>query len=115
MSDIEVVSSNKCFGGDQLVVSHVSNALSCKMKFSIYLPPKSKDAKCPVLYFLSGLTCDEQVFINKCGAQMVAAELGIILVGPDTSPRGKLLNIHILSPLLAISSPWLMTVLYLHE
>ena len=91
MSDIEVVSSNKCFGGDQLTVSHISEVLSCKMKFSIYLPPKSKDVKCPVVYFLSGLTCDEQVFINKSAAQMAAAEYGIILVGPDTSPRGKLL------------------------
>lgn len=104
MSEIEVVSSNRCFGGDQLVVSHLSNILSCKMKFSIYLPPKSKDVKCPVVYFLSGLTCDEQVFINKSGAQMAAAQHGIILVGPDTSPRGKLLNIHILSPLFAILS-----------
>ena len=54
--------------------------------------------------FVSGLTCDEQVFINKSGAQMAAAQHGIILVGPDTSPRGKLLNIHILSPLFAILS-----------
>ncbi|KAI6648881.1 S-formylglutathione hydrolase [Oopsacas minuta] len=88
MSTINVISTSKCFGGDQLVISHDSTSLGCKMKFSIFLPPKSKDGKCPVLYFLSGLTCDEQVFINKGGAQKAAATYGIIIVGPDTSPRG---------------------------
>ena len=91
MALYEVVTNNRCYGGDQLVCSHDSSVLKCKMKFSIYLPPKSKDEKCPVLYFLSGLTCDEQVFINKGGAQRAAATYDLIIVGPDTSPRGELI------------------------
>ena len=95
MALYEVVTNNRCYGGDQLVCSHDSSVLKCKMKFSIYLPPKSKDEKCPVLYFLSGLTCDEQVFINKGGAQRAAATYDLIIVGPDTSPRGKLIPLYV--------------------
>uniref|UniRef100_UPI00358E66E5 S-formylglutathione hydrolase-like n=1 Tax=Myxine glutinosa TaxID=7769 RepID=UPI00358E66E5 len=82
------VSSNKCFGGYQKVFEHTSMQLGCKMKFGIYLPPKAEQQKCPILYWLSGLTCTEQNFVAKAGAQKFASELGIIVVAPDTSPRG---------------------------
>ncbi|XP_072117031.1 S-formylglutathione hydrolase [Mobula birostris] len=82
------LSSAKCFGGYQKVYEHDSLELKCKMRFGIYLPPKSESAKCPVLYWLSGLTCTEQNFITKASSQQAAAEFGLIIVVPDTSPRG---------------------------
>ncbi|ESO92858.1 hypothetical protein LOTGIDRAFT_120210 [Lottia gigantea] len=82
------VSSNKMFGGWQKVFSHQSKELKCTMKFGIYLPPSANGGKVPVLYYLSGLTCTEQNFVTKAGAQKYASEHGIILVAPDTSPRG---------------------------
>ncbi|XP_038208638.1 S-formylglutathione hydrolase isoform X1 [Zerene cesonia] len=90
MDSLELVSSNKIFGGDQKVYSHESSELQCKMNFSIYLPPQAEggDVKLPVIFYLSGLTCTEQNFITKSGFQRYAAEHGIIVVGPDTSPRG---------------------------
>jgi len=80
--------SHACFGGAQEVWSHASTVLDCTMRFGIYLPPQARERACPVLYWLSGLTCSEQNFITKAGAQRHAAALGIILVAPDTSPRG---------------------------
>ncbi|KAM7380000.1 hypothetical protein PAMP_003330 [Pampus punctatissimus] len=80
------VSSNKCTGGFQKVFEHDSAELKCKMKFAVYLPPKAETDKCPVMYWLSGLTCTEQNFITKAGSQLPAAEHGIIIVAPDTSP-----------------------------
>ena len=77
-----------CFGGWQDVYQHRSEVLDCEMKFAVYLPPQAATQKLPVLYWLSGLTCNEQNFITKAGAQRYAAEHGIILVAPDTSPRG---------------------------
>ena len=77
-----------CFGGRQEVWTHPSEVLDCDMKFGIYLPPQADTRKLPVLYWLSGLTCNEQNFITKAGAQRYAAEHGVILVAPDTSPRG---------------------------
>ncbi|XP_070538674.1 S-formylglutathione hydrolase-like [Ptychodera flava] len=88
MAAITQVSSNKMFGGLQKVYSHESAECKCKMTFGVYLPPAAETDKCPVLYWLSGLTCTEQNFVTKAGAQRVAAELGIIVVAPDTSPRG---------------------------
>lgn len=82
------VSSNKSFGGWQKVFSHESAELGCTMKFGIYLPPQAEDKKLPVIYWLSGLTCSEANFIEKAGAQRYAAEHGVIIVNPDTSPRG---------------------------
>ncbi|XP_048458492.1 S-formylglutathione hydrolase [Rhincodon typus] len=82
------ISSAKCFEGYQKVYEHDSLELKCKMRFGIYLPPKAERVKCPVLYWLSGLTCTEQNFITKAGSQQAAAEHGIIIVAPDTSPRG---------------------------
>lgn len=90
MPELNQVSSNKSFGGLQKIFSHESKILKCPMKFAIYLPPQAEDNnKLPVLYWLSGLTCDETNFIQKAGAQRYAAEHGIIIVCPDTSPRGK--------------------------
>ena len=77
------------FGGSQEVWEHQSSVLSCPMRFAIYLPPQAKDKKLPVLYWLSGLTCNEQNFITKAGFQRYAAEQGLIVVCPDTSPRGE--------------------------
>ena len=82
------VSSNKCFGGVQSVFSHESRETGCVMRCGIFLPPQAERGKVPVLYWLSGLTCTEENFIVKAGAQRVAAELGLAIVAPDTSPRG---------------------------
>ena len=87
-SSLSEVSRVKCFGGHQAVVRHTSSALGCPMTFGIFLPSASLRGPCPVLYWLSGLTCTEQNFITKAGAQAHAERHGIILVAPDTSPRG---------------------------
>jgi len=85
---VTTVSQNKCFGGIQSVCSHESLETRCVMRFGVYLPPQAKTARVPVLYWLSGLTCTEENFIVKAGAQRVAAELGLAIIAPDTSPRG---------------------------
>lgn len=85
---LERIEHRACFGGWQDVYEHASTTLGCKMRFAVYLPPQAETAKLPVLYWLSGLTCNEQNFITKAGAQRYAAEHGVILVAPDTSPRG---------------------------
>ncbi|MGB0843090.1 MAG: alpha/beta hydrolase-fold protein, partial [Pseudoalteromonas shioyasakiensis] len=86
---IENVSVNKSFGGWHKQYSHQSKVLNCAMRFAIYLPPHvSNGEKVPVLYWLSGLTCSDENFMQKAGAQQMAAELGIAIVAPDTSPRG---------------------------
>jgi len=82
------IESHACFGGCQEVWEHASEALGCDMRLGVYLPPQAAQRPCPVLYWLSGLTCNEQNFITKAGAQHHAAEHGLILVAPDTSPRG---------------------------
>jgi S-formylglutathione hydrolase len=91
MSDslLEEIGSNLSFGGQQLRYRHHSNILNCDMTFSIYLPPQAKQAPVPVLYWLSGLTCSDENFVTKAGAQQHAAEYGIAIVCPDTSPRGE--------------------------
>ncbi|XP_037527846.1 S-formylglutathione hydrolase [Rhipicephalus sanguineus] len=88
MEALTLVSSNKSFNGLQKVYSHFSETLKCSMKFAIYLPPKSEVTSVPLLYWLSGLTCTEQNFIQKAGAQRYASEMSIAIVCPDTSPRG---------------------------
>lgn len=88
MTELKQVSSNRCFGGDQKIYSHDSKELGCKMNFSVYLPPHAEDGKVPVIYWLSGLTCTEQNFVFKSGFQRYASEHGVIVVAPDTSPRG---------------------------
>lgn len=78
-----------CFGGQQEVWKHKSSVLGCEMKFGIYLPEAAVKGKAvPTLYWLSGLTCTEQNFITKAGAQALASQFGIAVVAPDTSPRG---------------------------
>ncbi|NND00676.1 MAG: S-formylglutathione hydrolase [Gammaproteobacteria bacterium] len=85
---MQQVSASKIFAGQQLQYQHSSAVLGCDMQFSIYLPPQAESAKVPVLYWLSGLTCTDQNFVTKAGAQRYAAEHGIAIVCPDTSPRG---------------------------
>jgi S-formylglutathione hydrolase len=85
---LEVVSQSRCFDGTQLVYRHASQATRTPMRFAAYLPPQASSTPCPVVWFLSGLTCSEENFTTKAGAQRVAAELGLILIAPDTSPRG---------------------------
>ena len=86
---MERIEHRTCFGGQQNVYRHTSSVLGCTMNFAVYLPPQAETEKLPVLYWLSGLTCTEQNFITKAGAQRYAAEHGVILVAPDTSPRGE--------------------------
>lgn len=86
---IENLSVNKSFGGWHKQYSHFAQTLNCNIRFAIYLPPQaSSGQKVPVLYWLSGLTCTDENFMQKAGAQRIAAELGIAIVAPDTSPRG---------------------------
>jgi S-formylglutathione hydrolase len=86
---MERIEKKASFGGWQEVWRHDSEVLGCAMTVGVYLPPQAAEGPCPVLYWLSGLTCTEQNFITKAGAQRYAAEHGIILVAPDTSPRGE--------------------------
>ena len=86
---IENLSCNRMFGGWNKQYRHASSSLKCDMRFAIYLPPQASNGqKVPVLYWLSGLTCTDANFMHKAGAQRVAAELGLAIVAPDTSPRG---------------------------
>lgn len=86
---MERLERHASFGGWQDVYKHESDVLKCSMNFSIYIPPHEQDEKLPVIYWLSGLTCNEQNFITKAGAQKYAATHKVILVAPDTSPRGE--------------------------
>lgn len=86
---METVSENACFGGVQGVYRHASKACSCDMTFGLFLPEQAKDGPVPVLWYLSGLTCTHENAMTKAGAQGWAAEQGIALVFPDTSPRGE--------------------------
>jgi S-formylglutathione hydrolase len=92
-TQLKEIAANKCFGGRQLRYSHASTTLGCDMTFSIFLPPQAEEGdgskKLPVVYWLSGLTCTDENFVNKAGAQRYAAELGLVVVAPDTSPRGE--------------------------
>jgi S-formylglutathione hydrolase len=83
---ITTLSQNRCFGGLQGTYAHESTETGCTMRFGVFLPPQAR--RVPILYWLSGLTCTEENFIVKAGAQRVAAELGLAIVVPDTSPRG---------------------------
>ncbi len=85
---VEKLSANQSFGGQQLRCKHQSDVLNCEMTFSIYLPPQAEQGSVPVLYWLSGLTCTDENFVQKAGAQQYAADYGVAIVCPDTSPRG---------------------------
>jgi S-formylglutathione hydrolase len=82
------LSDNKIFEGQQLQFQHESSTLDCQMKFSVFPPPQSATTNVPVLYWLSGLTCTDENFVQKAGAQHYASQYGVAIVMPDTSPRG---------------------------
>jgi S-formylglutathione hydrolase len=85
----ETVSQSRCFGGTQFVYRHISQETGTPMRLAVFVPPQAKNAKVPVVWFLSGLTCTEENFTVKAGAQRMASELGLMLIAPDTSPRGE--------------------------
>ena len=89
MDRLKNTSQNRSFGGWHKQYTHTSAVLGCDMRFAIYLPPQAATQSVPVLYWLSGLTCTDENFMQKAGAHRMAAELGIALVAPDTSPRGE--------------------------
>ncbi|MES2911336.1 MAG: S-formylglutathione hydrolase [Pseudomonadota bacterium] len=92
MATLEMLSEHGCFSGLQRFYRHESQIIGLPMKFSVFLPPKASiekaGGKVPALVYLAGLTCNEETFMTKGGAQQLAAELGIALIAPDTSPRG---------------------------
>ena len=85
---MQEISRAKSFGGTTRFYRHRSEACSCDMNVAVYVPPQAEEGPVPVLYYLSGLTCTEKNFIEKGGAQQYAAEHGLLIVAPDTSPRG---------------------------
>ena len=85
---LELISEHACFGGVQRFYSHQSSAIGLPMRFSVFLPAQARSGKVPALFYLAGLTCTEETFMIKSGAQRVAAARGLILITPDTSPRG---------------------------
>lgn len=87
MNALETLSQHPCFGGMVGFYRHQADSTQCAMRFSVFTPPQAAHHAVPVLYFLAGLTCTEETFMIKAGAQRVAAELGLMLVAPDTSPR----------------------------
>lgn len=87
MTAIETISEQRSFGGVQGFYRHASSACAGPMRFAVYAPPQARQGPVPVLYYLAGLTCTEETFVIKAGAQRVAAQLGLMLVTPDTSPR----------------------------
>lgn len=86
--ELEVISEHRCFDGVQRFYKHASQAIGLPMRFSVFEPPQAKQGKVPVLFYLAGLTCTEETFMIKGAAQRLAAQLGVMLVTPDTSPRG---------------------------
>lgn len=86
---MHIVQQQTCFGGRQIRYQHDSKVLNCSMQFSVFLPPQAEQGPVPAVYWLSGLTCSDENFSSKAGAQRVAAELGLALIIPDTSPRGE--------------------------
>ena len=85
---LDVVSRSRCFDGTQFIYQHQSSETGTMMRFAAFVPPQAHQSPFPVLWYLSGLTCTEENFTVKAGAQRVAAELGFLLIAPDTSPRG---------------------------
>eukprot|EP00002_Diphylleia_rotans_P020833 TRINITY_DN4046_c0_g1_i1.p1 TRINITY_DN4046_c0_g1~~TRINITY_DN4046_c0_g1_i1.p1 ORF type:complete len:283 (-),score=64.57 TRINITY_DN4046_c0_g1_i1:122-970(-) len=92
MSTLTLLSETKCFGGFLRRYSHDSLIVGCVMRFHVFVPPQASLKLCPSLFFLSGLTCTDENFVQKAGAQRAAATHGLFLIAPDTSPRG--LNIE---------------------
>jgi len=88
MTAFKEISRNRVHGGQQIRFEHHSEVLDCDMIFGVFLPPQAETVPVPVLYWLSGLTCNDENFAHKAGAQRFASELGLAIVCPDTSPRG---------------------------
>ncbi len=88
MSNLETLGEHRCFGGVVSFHEHHSEACDATMRFAVYAPPQASVGPVPVLYYLAGLTSTEENFMTKAGAQRLASELGLMLVAPDTSPRG---------------------------
>jgi S-formylglutathione hydrolase len=88
MSVLELVSQHRCFGGWQRFYRHASAEIGLPMRFSVFVPEQAGQGRVPVLFYLAGLTCTEETFMIKAGAQRFAAQHGVMLVTPDTSPRG---------------------------
>jgi S-formylglutathione hydrolase len=91
MQSLQLLSAHPCFGGEQRFYQHASSVIGLPMRFSVFLPAQAlagDTAKVPAVMYLAGLTCTEETFVTKAGAQLVAAELGLALIAPDTSPRG---------------------------
>ena len=86
-SALEVLSEHACFGGVQGFYRHASSEIGLPMRFGVFMPPQARHGPVPALYWLAGLTCNEETFAVKAGAQRLAAELGLMLITPDTSPR----------------------------
>jgi S-formylglutathione hydrolase len=85
---LELISEHACFGGVQRFYRHDSREIGLPMRFSVFIPPAADKGKVPALFYLAGLTCTEETFPIKAGAQRAAAAAGIMLIAPDTSPRG---------------------------
>ena len=85
---LTLLNEHVCFGGVQRFYEHASSEIGLPMRFSVYLPPQAAHGKVPALLYLAGLTCNEETFMTKAGAQRLAAEMGLALIAPDTSPRG---------------------------
>ena len=85
---LSFISENKCFGGTHQRVKHRATTTHCDMTFAIFLPAVAQQKKVPVVYWLSGLTCNDENFMQKSGVQRIANALGLAVVAPDTSPRG---------------------------
>jgi S-formylglutathione hydrolase len=88
MAGLELLAQHRCFGGWQRFYRHDSAVIGLPMRFSVYLPPQAQAGRVPALFFLAGLTCTEETFMIKAGAQRLAARHGLMLIAPDTSPRG---------------------------
>ncbi|GJJ00082.1 S-formylglutathione hydrolase [Duganella rhizosphaerae] len=85
---LELISEHACFGGVQRFYQRASREIGLPMRFSVFIPVKAAEGRVPALFYLAGLTCNEETFMIKAGAQRAAAEAGLILIAPDTSPRG---------------------------
>lgn len=86
---LEIISQSRCFDGMQFVYRHQSRETKTPMRFAAFVPPQAEKRRVPVVWYLSGLTCTEENFTTKAGAQRIASELGLLVVAPDTSPRGE--------------------------
>ncbi len=86
---VETLMTARCFGGTQTIHRHQSTVTGTPMRFAVFTPPQAEQGQVPMLWFLAGLTCTEENFIQKAGAQRAAADLGLMLIAPDTSPRGE--------------------------